>query len=196
MQSAPAALGFLQPGCQGVHSAPGAAGWASRSRGLHVCQPADTADSRTGALAHGRHTQPPALGPATHPTTPRPVAPTLWCRRGMRVDVAHLPRLKARLGQRSPHGQLRADAVGRRLRDVVGIARQAVAAHLHHCRERALSWTHRAGRRAAMASHRYCCSSPGGPQPAQHTPGATAAPLPAGPATARPQHGCKALSAD
>lgn len=55
---------------------------------------------------------------------------TLRRGRRMRVDVADLAGCQARLPQCTLHRQLRADAIGGRLRDVVRIARQAVAPHL------------------------------------------------------------------
>jgi hypothetical protein len=48
----------------------------------------------------------------------------------MSIHVGDVPRLQARLAQRARHGQLGAAAVGWRLRDVVRIARQAIATHL------------------------------------------------------------------
>lgn len=55
---------------------------------------------------------------------------TLRRGRRMRVDVADLLGRQPRLPQRTLHCQLRADAVGGRLCDVVRISRQAIATHL------------------------------------------------------------------
>lgn len=48
----------------------------------------------------------------------------------MRIDVADLLRRQPCLPQRTLHCQLRTNAVGGRLCDVVRVSRQAIAAHL------------------------------------------------------------------
>jgi hypothetical protein len=50
----------------------------------------------------------------------------------MGIDIADLLRLQARVRQRPLHRQLRADAISRRLCDVMGVTGQPVATHLRH----------------------------------------------------------------